>query len=98
MITCDTPLSPLCGGNGEEVIIVVNSALVGLVAVILVGYLVSGFLHPFRACRSCGGTGVHRGAIYRRASRNCASCGGKGRFRRVGAPPQGKAFGESRRR
>jgi DnaJ-class molecular chaperone len=77
---------------------VLNSVLVLIIAVILVGYLVSGFLHPFRPCRSCGGSGVHKGSIYRRAIRNCAACGGRGRFRRVGAPPEGRAFGESRRR
>ncbi len=69
-----------------------------VILAIIGGYLVSGFLHPFRRCRSCGGSGVHKGAIYRRATRNCASCGGKGRFRRVGAPPEGRAFGEARRR
>ena len=75
-----------------------NSILVIIVVVLIGGYLVSGVLHPFRPCRSCGGSGVHKGSVYRRATRDCASCGGKGRFRRVGAPAEGKAFGESRRR
>jgi hypothetical protein len=90
-------LSP-AGVNGEDVIDVVNWMLLGIIGVIVGGYLVSGFLHPFRPCRGCGGTGVHKGAVFRRATRDCATCGGKGRFRRVGAPPQGRAFGESRRR
>ena len=61
------------------------------------GYLASTYLHPFRACGKCNGSGVHRGAIYGRATRACASCGGRGRFRRVGAPGEGRAFGERRR-
>jgi hypothetical protein len=69
----------------------------GVVAVGLL-YVLSTYLHPFRPCGSCNGTGVHKGAVFRRATRNCASCGGKGRFRRAGAPADGRAFGESRRR
>ena len=94
---CDTPSSPCSGGNGEDVIIVFNWVLVSIIVVIGGGYFLSGFLHPFRPCRSCKGTGVHRGSVYRNSTRNCANCGGKGRFRRVGAPPAGQAFGESRR-
>ena len=57
-------------------------ALVIIIAVIVGGYLGSGYLHPFRACRSCHGIGVRRGAIYRKATRDCTHCGGKGRFRK----------------
>ncbi|HST64239.1 MAG TPA: hypothetical protein VLM05_03530 [Mycobacteriales bacterium] len=76
----------------------INWVLVTIIVVIGGGYLVSGFLHPFRPCRSCKGTGVHRGSIYRTSVRNCAACGGRGRFRRAAAPPPGQAFGETRRR
>jgi DnaJ-class molecular chaperone len=79
------------------VIILLNWVLVIIIAVIVGGYLASGYLHPFRPCRSCHGIGVRRGAVYRKAMRSCASCGGKGRFRRGVAPPVGEAFGENRR-
>jgi DnaJ-class molecular chaperone len=71
-----------------------------LTVVVLSGffYFLSTYLHPFRPCGTCKGTGVHRGAVFRTASRNCASCGGKGRYRRSGAPSVGKAFGEARKR
>lgn len=75
-----------------------DGMLVVMIATIVVGYFLSTFLHPFRPCSSCGGSGVHKGSVYRRSSRNCTSCGGKGRFRRVGAPDVGKAFGEARKR
>lgn len=74
-----------------------NAVLSVLVVMLVGGYFASTFLHPFRPCRSCGGIGVQKGAIYRRASRICGTCGGKGRFRRVGAPASGRAFGEGRR-
>jgi len=71
-----------------------------IVAVVLFGtvYFTSTFLHPFRPCGTCKGSGVHKGALFKKASRNCASCGGKGRYRRSGAPAAGKAFGEARKR
>jgi hypothetical protein len=75
---------------------VINQLLVIVILVVGGGYLLSAFLHPFRPCRSCKGTGVHRGSIYRNASRACTSCGGRGRFRRAGAPRDGQAFGERR--
>ena len=77
---------------------VLNAVLVVIILVIVGGYFVSGFLHPFRPCRSCGGSGVHRGSVYRGSTRDCTTCGGRGRFRRAGAPRPGRAFGESRRR
>jgi DnaJ-class molecular chaperone len=61
-------------------------------------YFSSAYLHPFRPCRTCKGSGVHRGAVFSRSSRNCSNCGGRGRFRRAGAPGAGKAFGEARKR
>jgi hypothetical protein len=79
-------------------IILLNWAFVIIIAVIVGGYLISGYLHPFRPCRDCKGFGVRRGTVYRRSSRLCTNCGGKGRFRRAGAPPVGQAFGEARRR
>lgn len=75
----------------------VNGVLTVVIVVLVGGYFVSTFLHPFRPCRSCGGTGVRKGFIYRRSSRTCANCAGKGRFRRAGAPATGRAFGEGRR-
>lgn len=75
-----------------------DAVLVLLVGLLVGGYFLSTFLHPFRPCPSCKGTGIHRGSVYRRATRTCATCGGKGRFRRTGAPAAGRAFGEGRRR
>lgn len=75
----------------------VNGLLVVVIGLIVGGYFVSTFLHPFRPCGSCGGLGVHKGAIYRRSTRTCTNCRGKGRFRRAGAPSAGRAFGENRR-
>jgi DnaJ-class molecular chaperone len=75
---------------------VINALLVIIIVVFGGGYLFSAYLHPFRPCRACKGSGVHRGSIYRYATRTCANCNGRGRFRRVGAPTQGNAFGERR--
>jgi hypothetical protein len=85
--------------TAEKDVIIVFNGLLGIIVVVIVGgYLVSGFLHPFKPCRACSGTGIHRGTVFKSATRACASCGGKGRFRRAGAPAQGQAFGETRRR
>ena len=75
-----------------------NALLVVAAVAFGIVYFTSAWLHPFRPCANCKGTGVHKGAVFRAANRNCASCGGKGRFRRAGAPAVGKAFGESRKR
>ena len=39
---------------------------------------------PFRSCRTCNGTGRHRGAVFLYAHRQCPACGGSGRHRRWG--------------
>jgi DnaJ-class molecular chaperone len=92
---CETPSSPLTAADGEAPL-VINTLLVLVIVVFGGGYLLSTYLHPFRPCRACKGSGVHRGSIYRGATRTCASCGGRGRFRRAGAPDQGGAYGERR--
>ena len=40
-------------------------------------------LHPYRNCRSCNGSGKHRGALFVRSFRACDACGGTGRQLRV---------------
>lgn len=72
--------------------------ILAVVAVLAVAHFSSAYLHPFRPCRSCKGSGIHKGAVFTFSHRTCASCGGKGRYRRVGAPSSGKAFGETRKR
>ena len=83
-------------GGAREDNAVVNLLLVIVILVLGSGYVLSTYLHPFKPCRTCKGSGIHRGSIYRYATRNCPSCGGRGRFRRTGAPAQGQAFGERR--
>ena len=75
-------------------------ALVALLAggVLVLSHFISVYLHPYRPCRSCKGSGIAKGSIFTFSHRACPNCGGKSRFRRVGAPAQGKAFGESRKR
>jgi DnaJ-class molecular chaperone len=75
---------------------VINGLLVVVIVVVGVGYLLSTYLHPYRPCRSCKGIGIHKGSVFRGATRACANCNGRGRFRRAGAPPDGQAFGERR--
>lgn len=60
----------------------VDLVLVG--AALVVGYLVSLWLHPWTACRSCSGAGRHRGGIYWYAWGDCPRCGGSGRKLRAG--------------
>jgi DnaJ-class molecular chaperone len=74
----------------------IDLLLVLVIVLVGGGYLLSAYLHPFRPCRACKGSGVHRGSIYRYASRTCSNCNGRGRFRRVGSPAKGQAFGERR--
>jgi DnaJ-class molecular chaperone len=74
----------------------INALLVLVILLFGGGYLLSAYLHPFRRCRACKGSGVHRGSIYRHATRTCTNCRGRGRFRRIGAPDKGNAYGERR--
>lgn len=60
------------------------AVLAVLLVLVVVGYLASLRLHPNRACRSCGGSGNHRGSIYKYSQRSCTSCGGNGRRGRLG--------------
>jgi hypothetical protein len=46
-------------------------------------YLVSLQVHPWRACRACGGRGKTGDRIWRAAHGTCPSCGGKGRHPRL---------------
>ena len=71
----------------------VNTLLVIVILLIGGGYLLSTYLHPFRPCRTCNGSGIHRGAVYRKAPRTCPTCAGRGRLRRAGAPAPGGGFG-----
>ena len=41
--------------------------------------LISLWLHPWRPCRACGGSGKTRDRIRRSAHGTCPSCGGRGR-------------------
>lgn len=49
------------------------------------GYWLSLKLHPWRKCPACGGSNVHRGAVFTYATRGCKRCGGSGRQLRLGA-------------
>jgi hypothetical protein len=53
----------------------------GLFAVL---YWFSLHRRPFQSCRTCNGTGRHRGTIFLYAHRQCPACGGSGRHRRWG--------------
>jgi hypothetical protein len=60
-------------------------------------YLVSLGRHSNRRCRSCGGTGRHRGAMFTWGDRLCTRCGGQSRHRRWGVQafyPEGKTWAE----
>ena len=60
-------------------------------------YVVSLELHSNRRCRSCGGTGRHRGAMFTWGDRLCTKCGGQARHRRWGVQafhPGDKAWAE----
>ncbi len=55
--------------------------------VIIVGlviYVGSLYLHPFRRCPRCKGSGEHRGALFTYSHRRCRRCGGNGRQPRLG--------------
>jgi hypothetical protein len=44
-----------------------------------IAYRASLTRHPYRNCRTCHGSGKHRGALFTRAFRACDACGGTGR-------------------
>ena len=56
----------------------------GLAAVAAGAYYVSLHLHPDEFCRTCGGTGRHRGWLFLWTRRQCPGCAGQGRNRRMG--------------
>jgi len=66
-------------GHGN--LVMVAAIYAGLIAV---AYAVSLMRHPHRRCRSCGGTGRHRGAMFTWGDRPCTTCGGAPRHRRWG--------------
>jgi len=47
-------------------------------------YWISLRLHPFTKCRTCGGSGRHKGMFATHGSRACANCGGSSRVPRLG--------------
>ncbi len=53
-------------------------------AVLAAAFAVSLRVHPWRPCRSCGGSGKSRDAVWKTAFGTCKSCGGKGRRPRPG--------------
>ncbi|WP_143030041.1 hypothetical protein [Pseudonocardia oroxyli] len=70
--------SAASGMSGATMVVV-------LVVVLVLGYVVSVFLHPFKVCPSCKGSPRSYGSIYTKSFRNCTRCGGSGRVRRFGA-------------
>jgi DnaJ-class molecular chaperone len=58
--------------------------LIVIVVIVILGYLVSLRLHPWRRCRACQGTGRHFGTVWKSSHRMCTSCGGNGRRARLG--------------
>lgn len=57
-------------------------AITGVLFAVLYSFSLS--RRPFRTCRTCSGTGRHRGTIFLYAHRQCPGCGGSGRHRRWG--------------
>lgn len=58
------------------------TALIAALAVL--GYLAWAYLHPFRSCRRCKGSGVNSGSTNRRWG-NCRRCKGSRRVSTLGA-------------
>jgi hypothetical protein len=58
--------------------------LLFVIAVLVIGYLISLRIHPLRKCPVCKMTGRHFGAIYTGSYRRCRRCGGTGRLDRWG--------------
>ena len=66
-------------------------------AIVVVAYLISLRRHPRgRRCFSCKGTGLHRGVVFRYATRPCTRCGGNGSRARIGlrVMKPGQVWGE----
>jgi hypothetical protein len=55
-----------------------------IAAVVAVIYYFSLHFHPDRDCRTCNGTGRHRGYVFLWTRRQCRDCAGAGRHRRLG--------------
>lgn len=60
-----------------------STALLILVLIVTLGYAASCVLWPFKACRSCQGTGKLRSSLLR-TIRFCSACGGTGLRPRLG--------------
>jgi hypothetical protein len=75
--------------------LVLGALYYGIAVAVL--YVVSLERHSNRRCRSCGGTGRHRGAMFTWGDRLCTKCGGQSRHRRWGVQafhPGDKAWAE----
>jgi hypothetical protein len=67
------------------VVIALHNAVALVIAVVAaVVYYLSLHFHPDRDCRTCGGTGRHRGWVFLWTRRQCRECAGQGRHRRLG--------------
>jgi len=56
-----------------------------LALIVIVGYVLSVFVHPYVKCGRCKGLGRHHGALFSYSQRPCHHCAGTGRTRRFGA-------------
>jgi hypothetical protein len=66
-------------------VVALRSTLALIVAVVAaLAYYFSLHLHPDRDCRTCGGSGRHRGWLFSWTRRQCTDCAGQGRHRRLG--------------
>jgi len=75
-------------------------SLVSYAVIIAVCYAVSLARHPNRRCRTCGGSGRQKGAMFTWGDRVCVSCGGQSRHRRWGVQlfyPQSRTSAERAR-
>jgi hypothetical protein len=62
-------------------------AVVLIAIVVVVGYFVSLWFHPFRDCPACKNrrqAGRHHGSVYTYSHRRCRRCGGTNRQERLG--------------
>jgi hypothetical protein len=61
------------------------AAIIILLLLATIGYFISLRQHPRgRKCRACGGSGQHKGVIFRYSHRACTRCGGNGSRGRIG--------------